>query len=111
MAGKMVPAVIFHSSAKTHEVFEHRSDQRWQQTQEGVAFIDLSEGEYVRLDTVGSAIWLLIDGRRSAGEIARLMTSMFNAPSEKIKKDTLKFIHHLKEMEYIQASRHALTTT
>ena len=52
-------------------------------------------GEYFSLDEVGSRIWQLADGSRSAREIAELLRVEYDAPLDEIEADTMELLSEL----------------
>jgi hypothetical protein len=55
----------------------------------------------VRLDDVGSATWLLIDGRRTVGEICEALFERFGERVEPRYERGAKFIHQLERGEMV----------
>lgn len=52
-------------------------------------------GEVVGLDPVGVLTWRLIDGRRSAEEIAAALRARFEDAPPTVREDTLEFLQSL----------------
>ncbi len=49
------------------------------------------------LNEIGTVIWQLIDGKISVGEIIEEICKAYDVTPEEAKKDTLGFLHSLKE--------------
>lgn len=56
------------------------------------------------LNTVGSTIWELIDGKKGVSEIAEAICKTYEVEPEIAEKDTLEFLNTLKEAELIRVS-------
>ncbi|MCG6963159.1 MAG: PqqD family protein [Acidobacteria bacterium] len=55
----------------------------------------------IRLDEVGSATWLLLDGRRTVGEIAQLVRERFGDPLEPVEERTGIFVRTLRYQGFV----------
>ena len=58
-------------------------------------------GEIQVLNAVGARIWSLIDGKRSAAEIARAIEAEFAVDGATARTDTLKFLGTLRERDLL----------
>jgi len=58
-------------------------------------------GEIQVLNAVGARIWSLIDGGRSAGEIASAIETEFAVDAATARADTLKFLGTLRERDLL----------
>jgi len=64
---------------------------------EGEAFIVLPQsGEYKILNRVGSRVWELIDGSRTAEEMARIIAEEYDVSLEQATGDVSEFLGELK---------------
>ncbi len=59
-------------------------------------------GEAVGLDPVGVVTWKLIDGRRSADEIAAALKAEFEDAPPSVREDTLEFLQSLYRRLFIR---------
>jgi hypothetical protein len=48
------------------------------------------------LNEVGTAVWRLVDGRRTVGEIVTAIADQFDVTREQAERDTLEFIEALR---------------
>jgi hypothetical protein len=66
-------------------------------------FVPRFRSKYIRikLDEIGSAAWLLCDGRRSVGEIASLMREKFTERIEPCNDRLAIFFGHLERARFI----------
>ncbi|PKL81583.1 MAG: PqqD family protein [Ignavibacteriae bacterium HGW-Ignavibacteriae-3] len=55
----------------------------------------------IKLDELGSAVWLLIDGKRSVAQIARLLTEKFGDKIEPVNERLPKYLTGLYEQQFI----------
>ncbi len=55
-------------------------------------------------DPVSSRIWELVDGRRTAQEIHQALCQEFDTEAQRIKRDLLKFLKHLKSIGAVQVA-------
>ena len=56
------------------------------------------------LNEIGTMIWGLIDGKKSVSEIAKAVSKTYEVKPEVAEKDTLEFLHILKEAELVRIS-------
>ncbi|MEJ5304317.1 MAG: PqqD family protein [Ignavibacteria bacterium] len=55
----------------------------------------------VKLDEIGSAVWLEIDGKKKVGEIAQILEEKFGAKIQPIEERLSKFFTQLKFHQFI----------
>jgi hypothetical protein len=55
----------------------------------------------LKLDELGSAVWLLIDGKRTVDKIAQLLLEKFGNKIEPVNERLTKFLTGLYEQRYI----------
>ncbi|MCX5752099.1 MAG: PqqD family protein [Candidatus Krumholzibacteria bacterium] len=55
----------------------------------------------IKLDEIGSEVWLLCDGRRNVGEIAVLMREKFNERIEPCNDRLARFFKQLEQARFI----------
>jgi hypothetical protein len=57
--------------------------------------LNQQSGEYYTLDEVGSRVWELCDGTRTASEIVAAVAAEYDAPVEVIERDVLELLNDL----------------
>ena len=88
-------------------VFKRRGPLSWRVIDGLAVALDESEGKVFHFDSVGTAIWSLLDGETSVNETIRALAEKFDAPESKIRKDALKFIKELDRQDLIERVAHA----
>ncbi len=58
-------------------------------------------------DPVSLKIWELLDGRRTVQEIHQVLCQEFDTEAERIKRDFLKFLKHLRSIGAVQVAIHS----
>jgi hypothetical protein len=53
--------------------------------------LDLESGRYFALGETGSLVWSRLDGRRTLGEIAGEVATLYAIPPERARRDVLAF--------------------
>lgn len=69
---------------------------------EEVVILDLSGGEYLSLNPVGSRIWELIEEGRSLAEIYDVVSDEYDAPRETITNDIDNLVRELTDRRLIE---------
>jgi len=67
--------------------------------------VDYREGELIRLNPVGTAIWNAIDGRRTVGEIIAQIRETFEVSERQAARDVRRFIQHLLRCELVEEAQ------
>lgn len=57
--------------------------------------INLANGDYYSLDSVGTKIWENIDGTRTVEDLANLVLDEYNADKEQVVADVLRLVEQL----------------
>ena len=73
-----------------------RAETPWRNIDGNVLVVKPTEGILYPLNSVGSRIWCLADGRRTVEEIAEVLADEFDAPADAIRKDTRLFLEQLQ---------------
>lgn len=60
---------------------------------------------HIELDTYGSFIWLCIDGKRTVGDIAAMMSEKFGADAEPLYNRLVQYMKILNNNEFIKYRR------
>jgi len=81
----MSSAVPVKLDALTHQVDE---------TGDIIVF-DQKGNQLLMLNDVGAAVWLLVDGERSVGEIAELIVETLPADVQSVESDVQRFVDSL----------------
>jgi Coenzyme PQQ synthesis protein D (PqqD) len=63
--------------------------------------LDIESGEYFSLNFVGSRIWELCDGTRSASEIVSVICDEFDAAEDMVAADTREILDELENEKLI----------
>ena len=72
------------------------------QMMEGEAvLVHPQQGKVKVLNAVGARIWSLLDGQRSAGDIANAVSDLYSIPRDRAAQDTLSFLESLLTREFI----------
>src|SRR5437867_10538249 len=67
-----------------------------------LVLLNLSTGVYFGLDAVGSRIWGLIDGGRSAAEIVGTLTAEYEVAADTCEADLSRFLEALRDNELVE---------
>ena len=69
---------------------------------EGI-ILNLSNGDYFRVNSTSLFIWNALSGHRSLAEIAKKVASHFNVNMETALEDVLDFVKELNELKLVRA--------
>lgn len=73
-------------------------DVVWRAADEStVLLLNPADGQYFTLDEVGARIWDLVDGTRSAAEIAETVAAEYDADPATIHADVLELLAELRD--------------
>jgi outer membrane protein assembly factor BamB len=64
--------------------------------------LNLDNGRYYNLNTVGTKIWNLLYKGKSIREILNSLKLEYSLPEQKLIKDIMKFIKHLKSKSLLK---------
>jgi hypothetical protein len=78
-----------------------RKDVVFRELEGELVLLNLNTGVYFGLDSVGSAIWRLIDGFRSASEIVTAMTEEYDVDAATCRADLDRFLDALRANDLI----------
>lgn len=95
-------ALILRSTPKASDRYERASHVKWQAIEGLIVLIDANEGQLMHLNDMGSRIWQRLDGEQSVDQIISELENAFDAPADRLRKDTLKFLRRLSLMELIR---------
>ena len=70
-------------------------DVPWRIVEAEAILVNLNEGEIIHLNPAGTAIWNLINGKKTVKEIIEHIYEQFEVDKETAKKDTLDFLTKL----------------
>jgi len=59
---------------------------------------DANAGRLYELNESAKTMWVLCDGKRSVGEVAKAMAAEYDAPDEKLAADTVAFVKKMVEL-------------
>lgn len=80
---------------------KRRNDISSLEVEKGIFITDMKAGAYFRLNSTGKRVWELIDGRKSAEEIVRLVTNEFAVEEETTRKEVGEFLENMKENKLV----------
>jgi len=69
---------------------------------EGGVLLHLKSGQYHGIDTVGWAIWSLLDGSRSVGDVTGELRRRFPDAPDQLADDVRSFLQDLLERDLVQ---------
>jgi hypothetical protein len=69
---------------------------------EGGVLLHLKSGQYHGVDTVGWAIWSLLDGSRSVADLAGELRRQFPDAPDRLSDDVTSFLQDLLERDLVQ---------
>jgi hypothetical protein len=67
-----------------------------------MVLLNLATGVYFGLDPVGTRIWGLIDGRRSAAAIVEALTAEYEVDPQTCETDLDRFLESLRDNELVE---------
>jgi hypothetical protein len=67
-----------------------------------VMILNLNDGVYYGLDTVGTRIWELLQEQRSVAEIRELLVMEFDVTREHCERDLLRLLRELMEAQLVE---------
>ena len=74
----------------------------WREVDDGVVIVSPAGGEVRALNKLGSTVWTMLDGSKSAEAIvAELKSSYPSVPEEQLQKDFVAFIGSLLERDLV----------
>jgi hypothetical protein len=79
----------------------------WRVVDDGAVLITPEAGKVRVLNEVGTAIWKLIDGRRSVAEIERALVGLYNIAQQTAHDDLYAFLDELTERRLVVLDRAA----
>ncbi len=94
--------LIVRSTPKASDQYERACHVKWRVIEGRVVLIDANEGQLMHLNDVGSCIWQELDGKKSVDQIISELDNAFDAPADRLRKDTVKFLRRLSMMELIR---------
>ena len=90
------------SRAPRDATFRIRKDVVFRELEGEMVLLNLATGIYFGLDSVGTRIWELIDGHRSADEIVRTVTAEYEVDAETCAADLARFFQTLQDNELVE---------
>ena len=63
--------------------------------------VDVDEGEYYELDSVGAKIWTLLEAARAAAEICDALAAEYDVDLDVCRRDTLEFLQAASALRII----------
>ena len=78
-------------------VLKRNEEIAWRVIDGEALLVDPKDSRIYPLNTVGTAIWELLDGRKRCGDIAAAISEEFEADESAIQKDVRKFLEDMVE--------------
>ena len=78
-----------------------RKDVVFRELEGEMVLLNLATGVYFGLDAVGTRIWALIDGRRSAADIVETLTGEYDVDGETCAADLAHLLETLRANELV----------
>jgi hypothetical protein len=69
-----------------------------------VVLLNPKTGEYYALESVGTRVWELCDGKRTISEIAAIVSQEFDAPPADVESDVLSLVKELMDEQLVVAA-------
>src|ERR671934_1669254 len=85
-----------------HAAIRIRKDVVFRELEGEMVLLNLATGIYFGLDAVGSRIWGLIDGHRSAADIVHTLTSEYEVDGDTCGADLARFLDILRDNELVE---------
>ncbi len=74
----------------------------WKDVAGEMVVVDVQGGMVRGLNPTGGQVWSLLDGRRTAAQIANRVAELFHQPESQVLPDVLKFLTRLHELGMIE---------
>lgn len=68
----------------------------------GGVLLHLESGQYHGLNAVGSVIWSLLDGTRTADDVVAAVRAQVDDPPASLRDEVMAFLQHLTERNLIE---------
>ena len=94
--------MLFQKSLEPASSFRRQPSLKWEIIEGRVALLDELEGELIRFNELGSRIWQELDGKRTLDQIILLLSTEFDVAMERLRRDAIRFVERLKQMEFIE---------
>jgi hypothetical protein len=62
---------------------------------DSLMLLNLDNGQYYKLDEVGSRVWELCDGKRTAADVISVIIDEYEGPADAIEADILELLRDL----------------
>jgi hypothetical protein len=79
------------------EIPQHHPNIIWRVLDDGVVVVSPQQGQVRVLNPVGTAVWGLIDGRRTVADLAAALTEQYDVSLEEAGRDLRAFLAELTE--------------
>lgn len=68
---------------------------------EGAVLLHLDSGQYHGVNQIGQAVWELLDGERSMGDVVAELRARVEDPPDSIEADVLKFVDEVEQRDLV----------
>lgn len=89
---------------KVSTCYVRNSDVKWRLIEGTVVLIDPADATLSHFNELGSCIWQELDGSHALDAITARLAEKFDAPLQMIRKDMIRFVKRLRQMELIRES-------
>ena len=83
-------------------VIRIRTDVVFRELEGEMVLLNLATGVYFGLDAIGTRIWGLIDGQRSAADIVATLIAEYDIDTETCGADVGRFLETLRDNELVE---------
>ena len=66
-----------------------------------IVMMDVDEGQYYELDSVGARIWALLETDRSAADLCDALAAEFDVDPDTCHRDTLEFLQSASDLRIV----------
>jgi hypothetical protein len=76
----------------------------WQELDGKVVALHTGLGKYISLNATGSLLWVAVDGKKTAAELAHRLCETYDVDGDTALQDTLELFRELSERGFLQVS-------
>lgn len=74
----------------------------WSLVEKKAVLVNIEDGVVLKLDDVGTAVWLAIDGKKTMSEIARIICELYEVDERTVRGDLMRLIRNLRSSEAVE---------
>jgi hypothetical protein len=87
---------------KSNTRIQRSPSVEWRLIDEKAVLINVDDGMLLKLDEVGTSVWLAIDGTKKVTDLVRHVCDQYDVGEKVAKKDILGLLRNLKANEAIE---------